>query len=97
VDEKHRPTCAEDCCCEEHGRCIILLRQFAAAGSDLAGDDAKSHEVPAAGMSGGMLEGAPLGNEPPRLRDEIRASGQRVQFSLPLEQCLHSCSVEHAW
>lgn len=73
---------------------MILLCQFATAGSDLAGDGANRHEVPAAGTAGGTLEGAPLGNEPPRLRDEIRGSRQRVQFRLRLEQCFHSCLVE---
>lgn len=46
---------------------MILLCQFATASLDLARDDANRDEVPAAGTSGGMLEGAPLGNEPPRL------------------------------
>lgn len=93
LDEKHRPTCARACCYKERGQCPILPRQVASASSDLAGDGASSHEVPAAGTAGGLLEGAPLGNEPPRLRDEIRGSRRRVQFRLRLEQCFRSCLV----
>lgn len=97
MDEEPRPLRSEGCCYEERGWCGILLRQFAAASSDLAGDGANRHEVPAAGTSGGTLKGATLGNEPPSLQEELRGCWQRVQLSLHPEHCVHSGLVEQAW